>query len=755
MNRFVHRILSHRTRGAVAIDDLLRDAAARKLVWFGDFHSEPRAIALQNEILAWMARHGPGANRDGKKARLHLVMEHFSSGSEMGDILQRHRTDEEFTFEELHDEYRRIGTEGHDLEPYRGLLDFCQQVSLRDGALVSGRRGGDNPIQDEVFFSADGGPGGDCCEIYIHGGFIPRPLAARLNKSTSLGEKQALFDEIFRRGFLPGPGKPMHHYLFDGTDNSRDLILKGSMEHYRLIESLMTGRDLYVQDVESTKLDEEAIDQDTPLAKLYQAQLLKDHAMGYLLAELMLDHAAREESVENRYLVVTGLGHMKHSLGVPECLMGYLKAESLHSKDDERRKLVLKLIDNLQESCETSLPSGQISIGCQMLYETYLEEVYPPLAQVDELLEEEQDEAKKLALNELYQSDCDLMDKLLLDSEIVKGPLLNASSGIGGFGRPCADYLYIYDEDDDNFLPSKELRGDTVNEKEKQAVWQAAKAETLDAYNRVGKTAKRQGNIARAKAIMLHLGYTQDDLDAVGDDDIYNFQGVANPHIVAKIKYGERVLDVGSGLGVDSFLAAHSCGAGVNAGMVVGVDLAGNEVKHSQSRALQRGYNPNQVQFIAGDAEKLDEALQALEAPKFDVCISNGAFCLIPDKRKAFMQVYNALSPGGRMAVSTTTIKADKGLESDVEWPVCMRMFVSLDELKPMCESAGFKNVQIINADSPLEGMELPEEAVSYENECAESGRFKIHGKYAQHFKHLEKMDMDEICSVVTVYGEK
>ena len=84
-----------------------------------------------------------------------------------------------------------------------------------------------------------------------------------------------------------------------------------------------------------------------------------------------------------------------------------------------------------------------------------------------------------------------------------------------------------------------------------------------------------------------YLGYSKSDLDYLGEDDIFNFQGVANPHSVAKIQRGEVVLDIGSGLGIDAFLAARDCGADVknddddknnNASFVVGVYIAQLEV---------------------------------------------------------------------------------------------------------------------------------------------------------------------------------
>ena len=167
---------------------------------------------------------------------------------------------------------------------------------------------------------------------------------------------------------------------------------------------------------------------------------------------------------------------------------------------------------------------------------------------------------------------------------------------------------------------------------------------------------------------MSRIGYTAEDMDYVGDDDIYNYQGVACPHAVTGIRRGEAVLDVGSGLGIDSFLALRDCGAdgeerrradgeldegALSAPFVVGIDLAESEVKHATKRAKERGYdvprhNYRRIRFVRGDVEKLEEAFSSVgdimpTMGMFDVCISNGAFCLVPDKHGAFGSVYRAL----------------------------------------------------------------------------------------------------------------
>ena len=134
---------------------------------------------------------------------------------------------------------------------------------------------------------------------------------------------------------------------------------------------------------------------------------------------------------------------------------------------------------------------------------------------------------------------------------------------------------------------------------------------------------------------MTYLGYSNSDLEYIGENDIFNFQGVANPHTVANIQRGEVVLDIGSGLGIDTFLAVRNCGADAckdddytnNKPFVVGVDIAQSEVNHASKRAIDRGLAvPECIRFIRGDVEKLSDALEKANLATdnlFDVCISN------------------------------------------------------------------------------------------------------------------------------------
>jgi len=730
MKSFIHRILRSRTASAVsnqhgqqfsAVNQLVSELKNAKLIYFGEFHSENRIVEFQTELIRkWRESLKP-------PQRLHVVMEHFSI--DMQQILDTFRQSEETdeaAFEQLLCSYQDVGTEGHDLKPYKDLL-------------LHARR--DKGVQ-----------------VLLHGGFIPRNHASRLNKECKDIESKKEFFAKMGETYLPSQLDPMYGALFEEQSTYK---LRGRPEHEMLIQSLMQGTDLYspVDGEKMSKDDEEA--EESPMSRLYQAQLLKDHAMAYRIANLMLDHYQEHKSLNNdRYLVIAGFGHLKHRLGVPDCLMGYLREEALRNIDQSRRgaamDLLLSLTDTpVMSSSNHNQTRGSSLIGCQMMYEAYLEDNYPLLQDAIEKAGDDDDEIERLKCQmtkELYLKNPKKLDECILKSDEIRSPLLSYAAGVAGFQYPSSDYLFLYDEDDDNVLTDADLTSD----QDECPFSNDAKDETRAAYESVGKSAGLKGSAAKARAIMGQIGYKEEDMAYIGDDDLYNYQGVANPHLVAKIKPGETVLDCGSGLGIDSFLAMRDCGADkfvdesseshdLVAPFVFGVDLSGTEVAHTNKRSAERGYSPKRIRFTQGDIEKLYLPY------KFDVVISNGAFCLIPSKQKAFESVFNALKPGGRIAISQTTIKTD-GLDPNYEWPVCMRMFAKLDTLEPMLTRIGYQNVAVIDAESPMEGIEIPIEAAE---ESASSERFKIHGKYADQYEFLDEHDMDELCKIVTVYAEK
>merc|ERR1711871_1052200 len=212
------------------------------------------------------------------------------------------------------------------------------------------------------------------------------------------------------------------------------------------------------------------------------------------------------------------------------------------------------------------------------------------------------------------------------------------------------------------------------------------------------------------------------------------------------LQTGETVLDLGSGLGIDSIIAATRVGVH---GSVTGLDLSKAEVKHANERATRRGLS--QLNFVTGDMEKM-----TFDENKFDAVISNGAFCLAPSKEAAFGEIFRVLKPGGRCSICTSVIK--KALGPTVKWPICMRMFIHKDAIKPMCEEIGFVDVVVDDSNSLMSFED--EEDDSSESNDAEDARKKDRAKSAVHvgsaeFKHLSSLNMNDICARVVVYGRK
>ena len=168
-----------------------------------------------------------------------------------------------------------------------------------------------------------------------------------------------------------------------------------------------------------------------------------------------------------------------------------------------------------------------------------------------------------------------------------------------------------------------------------------------------------------ARLLMAKLGYTEEDLLLLGDD-VLRMQGVNSPFTRAALGKGEAVLDLGSGFGIDAFLAASKVG---EQGRVTGLDISASEVRCATERVAQKGLPTDRCHFIVGDMEQLP-----MGEAVFDVVISNGGFCLCPDKERSFREIYRVLKPGGRISIACTVLRAPLPDLSSTgrRWPPCM-----------------------------------------------------------------------------------
>jgi SAM-dependent methyltransferase len=139
------------------------------------------------------------------------------------------------------------------------------------------------------------------------------------------------------------------------------------------------------------------------------------------------------------------------------------------------------------------------------------------------------------------------------------------------------------------------------------------------------------------RGLARRLGYEDDAVDALPDRAVESFAGVANPFALRRLAPGERVVDIGSGAGFDSFLAAAQVGP---TGRVVGVDMTPEMLEKSTATGTELGLD--HVEFRAGLAESVP-----VEDSWADVVISNGVINLCADKHAVLSEIRRVLRPGG------------------------------------------------------------------------------------------------------------
>jgi arsenite methyltransferase len=163
------------------------------------------------------------------------------------------------------------------------------------------------------------------------------------------------------------------------------------------------------------------------------------------------------------------------------------------------------------------------------------------------------------------------------------------------------------------------------------------RAQVRHKYREVAADPQRTFHFHTGRPLATRLGYDEDAVEALPDRAVESFAGVGNPFSLRRVESGERVVDVGSGAGFDSFIAAGQVGA---SGAVIGVDMTDEMLE--KSTATARALEFDHVEFRRGYAEQLP-----VEDGWADVVISNGVINLCADKRAVFQEIHRVLRPGG------------------------------------------------------------------------------------------------------------
>jgi len=172
------------------------------------------------------------------------------------------------------------------------------------------------------------------------------------------------------------------------------------------------------------------------------------------------------------------------------------------------------------------------------------------------------------------------------------------------------------------------------------------KSEIKKTYASVSDEPEKDFIFPTGRAWAEDLGYPE-ELANVPESAAESFAGVANPWTMGRLAPGERVLDLGSGAGTDSLIAAQMVG---EQGHVTGIDMTREML--AKARAAAAEMEATNVEFIESEAERLP-----FPDASFDVIISNGVIDLIPDKDAVFAELFRVLAPGGRMQIADVTIQ--------------------------------------------------------------------------------------------------
>jgi len=251
---------------------------------------------------------------------------------------------------------------------------------------------------------------------------------------------------------------------------------------------------------------------------------------------------------------------------------------------------------------------------------------------------------------------------------------------------------------------------------------------------------KRYGNIAKtsgsccgpasscgcsavpsAEELSASVGYTPAELATLPEGANLGL-GCGNPVALASLKPGETVLDLGSGAGIDCFLAARKVGP---QGRVIGVDMTEEMLRLARENVKKSGLT--NVEFLQGEIENLP-----LEDATVDAVISNCVINLATDKERVFREVYRVLKPGGRMMVSDIVLDGElpeKIRDSVAAYTGCIGGAMKRADYLAAMAKAGFTQVEIVAetkvpvdlwADYPQEAKDLSrEDAVTALNAIA------------------------------------
>jgi arsenite methyltransferase len=199
---------------------------------------------------------------------------------------------------------------------------------------------------------------------------------------------------------------------------------------------------------------------------------------------------------------------------------------------------------------------------------------------------------------------------------------------------------------------------------------------------------------AGVKAVAEAFGYGSEELSSIPAEANMGLS-CGNPTAIASIRPGEVVVDLGSGGGLDVFLASQLVGP---KGRAVGIDMTPAMIERARANALSGGYQ--NVEFHLAEIDKIP-----LADASVDCVISNCVINLAPNKPAVFREIARILKPGGRLAVSDIALKGELPLavaQSLAAYVGCIAGAIQTDAYREGLLAAGFEHVEIVDSGADL-----------------------------------------------------
>ena len=207
-------------------------------------------------------------------------------------------------------------------------------------------------------------------------------------------------------------------------------------------------------------------------------------------------------------------------------------------------------------------------------------------------------------------------------------------------------------------------------------------------YRDVARNPGGEFHFEMGRVLAERLGYPPAELDRIPAEAIESFAGVGYYFHLIELKPGDTVIDLGSGSGMDTFVAALKVGAG---GKVVGIDMTDEQL--AKSERLRSRYRFDNIAYMKGYIDKV-----GLPAATADAVISNGVINLATDKEAVFREAARLLRPGGHLALSdiVTDIQLPEGIVcNSTLWAACIGGAAQRDDYGAKIEDAGLRVVTL------------------------------------------------------------